>query len=361
MKILINKERLLKNFLEYVTIDSESGGEAAMAARAAADLRALGCETRIDETGNVVAVFAGEAPALVMSAHLDTVTPGKGIRPIVTDGVIHTDGSTILGGDDKSGVAAIIEAVTAAREQGLAHRTVEVVFTVGEEVGMIGSKALDYAKLTAKEAVVFDSSGDTGSITSAAPGQTKIRAEIKGVAAHAGLAPEKGVSAIQAGAAAISAMKLLRVDEETSANIGTFKAVGATNIVSPSAYIEAEVRSRDNAKLAAQTRHMVECLEKACRDFGAELDCQTTTSYTGYAHPADEPLVASVAVACRRLGLTPRLGVSGGGSDANVMNTGGVKAVVLGTGMDRVHTTAERITVKNLEDTARLALELMKR
>ena len=356
---MINKERLLKNFLEYIAIDSESGNEAAMAARVSADLKALGCDVRIDEAGSVIALFAGEAPALLMS-HIDTVTPGKGIRPIITDGVIHTDGSTILGGDDKSGVAAIIEAVASAREQGLAHRAVEVVLTVGEEVGMIGSKALDYSKLSAKEAVVFDSSGDAGKIIIAAPGQTKIRAEIKGVAAHAGLAPEKGVSAIQVGAAAVAAMKLLRIDEETTANIGTFKAVGATNIVSPSAYIEAEVRSRDNAKLEAQTKHMVECLEKACRDFGAELDCKATTSYTGYTQSDDDPLVVSVAEACRKIDLTPVIGSTGGGSDANTMNAGGIKAVVLGTGMDRVHTTAERITVKNLEDTAALALELMK-
>ena len=152
----------------------------------------------------------------------------------------------------------------------------------------------------------------------------------------------------------------VRIDEETTANIGTFKAVGATNIVSPSAYIEAEVRSRDNAKLEAQTKHIVECLEKACRDFGAELDCKATTSYTGYTQSDDDPLVVSVAEACRKIGLTPVIGSTGGGSDSNTMNANGIKAVVLGTGMDKVHTTAERITVKNLEDTAALALELMK-
>ena len=155
-------------------------------------------------------------------------------------------------------------------------------------------------------------------------------------------------------------MKLLRIDEETTANIGTFKAVGATNIVSPCACIEAEVRSRDNAKLEAQTKHMVECLEKACRDFGAKLDCQAATSYTGYTQPDDEPLVITVVEACKRLGLKPVIGSTGGGSDANIMNANGIKAVVLGTGMDKVHTTSERITVKNLEDTARLALELMR-
>lgn len=360
MNTLINKERLLKNFLEYVAIDSESGSESAMAARAAADLEALGCEVRIDENGSVIALFAGDGPALLMCAHLDTVSPGRGVRPVITDGVIHTDGSTVLGGDDKSGIAAIVEAISTAHEKGLPHRSIEVVFTVGEEAGMKGSKSLDYEMLSAKEAVVFDSSGNAGKIITAAPGQTKIRAEIKGVAAHAGVAPEKGVSAIQAGAAAISAMKLLRIDEETTANIGTFTAVGATNIVSPSAFIEAEARSRDNAKLEAQTKHMVECLEKACRDFGAELDCKVSVSYRGYDLPSDDPLAAAAAAACRRLALEPVIASSGGGSDANVLNAAGIKAVVLGTGMDKVHTTSECITVKNLEDTARLALELMR-
>ncbi|MBQ9881895.1 MAG: M20/M25/M40 family metallo-hydrolase [Synergistes sp.] len=359
MEISINRDRLLKNFLEYTAIDSESGNEAAMASRVAADLEALGCPVRTDETGNVIALFAGEAPALIMCAHMDTVAPGRGVRPVITDGLIHTDGSTVLGGDDKSGIAAIVEAIRTAKEAGLPHRTIEAVFTVREETGMTGSKALDYEKLSAKEAVVFDSGGDAGKIITAAPGQTKIRAEIKGVAAHAGVAPEKGVSAIQAGAAAVSAMKLLRIDEETTANIGTFTAVGATNIVSPSAFIEAEARSRDNAKLEAQTKHMTECLEDACRRFGAKLDCRVSVSYKGYALPADDPLTAAVEQACRRLGIVPVTAASGGGSDANVLNAAGIKAVVLGTGMDKVHTTSERITVKNLEDTARIALELM--
>lgn len=356
---MINRERLLKNFLEYVAIDSESGNEAAMAARLSSELAGLGGEVSVDGAGNVTARFKGEEPAIMLSAHMDTVTPGKGIKPIIEDGVIHTDGSTILGGDDKSGVAAIIEALRVSAENGLSRRAVEVVFTVGEEVGMTGSKALDFSQFSAKEASVFDSSGDAGKIIIAAPGQIKLRAEIKGRAAHAGLAPEAGVSAIQVGAAAIASMKLLRIDEETTANIGTFRAVGATNIVSPLAYIEAETRSRDNAKLEAQANHMNECLEKACRDFGAELDCKLVRSYLGYEFKEDDPFVVRVSEACREAGLEPSLGSSGGGSDANIMNAGGIKAVVLGTGMDKVHTTSERITIKNIEDTAKLALALI--
>lgn len=366
---MINKERLLATFLEYVQIDSESTHEGAMAARLVRDLEALGCQVYVDnsqaqtgsETGNVYCTLPGNAPgeAILLSAHMDTVVPGVGVVPVLEDGVIRSQGDTVLGGDDKSGIAAIVEAIRTVVEQDLPHPTVQAVFTVCEEIGLKGSQALEYDKVEAKRAIVLDSGGDAGSITVGAPGQYKLQAAVVGRRAHAGVAPEEGISAIQVAAEAISNMKLLRIDEETTANIGAISANYATNIVPERLELMAEARSRNDEKLEVQIQHMVKCLQDACNKYGATLEYDLSKSYAGYSYTGEDAFVQHVMAACEKVGLTPVLGTSGGGSDANVFNGGGIKALNLGTGMAKVHTTNEEITVKNLEDTAALVLALV--
>ena len=227
----IDREALVERLLRYVQIDSETGDEGAMARQLVEDFQALGCHVTTDDireaartTGsNVYATLPGD-PALeplMLSAHMDTVIPGKGVRPkVCEDGYIRSDGTTVLGGDDKAGICAIMEAVKAAAKE--SHRTVEVVITVREESGLIGAQHLDYGRITAKKAVVLDTGGTGGDIITKAPGQNKIVAVVHGRKAHAGSSPEKGISAIQVAAHGVAAMKLLRVDEETTCNIGTF-------------------------------------------------------------------------------------------------------------------------------------------
>ena len=365
---MINKERLLSTFLEYVQIDSESTHDGAMAARIAQDLKAIGCEVYVDnsgektgsETGNLYCTLPGstEGEAILFSAHMDTVVPGVGVEPIIEDGVIRSKGDTVLGGDDKSGVAAIVEALRTIVEQNLPHPTIEALFTVCEEVGLRGSRHMDYSRVTAKKAAVLDSSGDAGKIITAAPGQYKLNATVVGRRAHAGVAPEEGISAIQVLAEAVSHMKLLRIDEETTANIGTISAQYATNIVPERAELVGECRSRRDDKLEAQGQHMLDCLNAACEKFGATLEGGLTKAYSAYSYGADDPFVQEIMDACRRAGLEPSLAASGGGSDANNMNANGLKAVVLGTGMAKVHTTQEELTVQNLEGTAALVLAM---
>lgn len=365
---MINKERLLSTFLEYVQIDSESTHEGAMAARIAQDLKAIGCEVYVDnsvektgsETGNLYCTLPGstEGEAILFSAHMDTVVPGVGVEPIIEDGVIRSKGDTVLGGDDKSGVAAIVEALRTIVEQNLPHPTIEALFTVCEEVGLRGSRHMDYSRVTAKKAAVLDSSGDAGKIITAAPGQYKLNATVVGRRAHAGVAPEEGISAIQVLAEAVSHMKLLRIDEETTANIGTISAQYATNIVPERAELVGECRSRRDDKLEAQGQHMLDCLNAACEKFGATLEGGLTKAYSAYSYGEDDPFVQEIMDACRRAGLEPSLAASGGGSDANNMNANGLKAVVLGTGMAKVHTTQEELTVQNLEGTAALVLAM---
>jgi len=365
---MINKERLLSTFLEYVQIDSESTHEGAFAARVMADLEAIGCQVYQDQTqaqtgseaGNVYCTLPGnaEGEAILFSAHMDTVVPGNGVEPIIEDGVIRSKGETILGGDDKSGVVAVVEALRTIVEKNLPHPTIEAVFTVCEEIGLKGSGSVEYDKLSAKRSVVLDSSGNAGVIMTAAPGQYKIEATVVGRRAHAGVAPEEGISAIQVMSEAIANMKLLRIDEETTANIGSISADYPTNIVPERASLVAEARSRNDEKLEVQVQHMIDCLKNACDKYGATLECKATKAYSAYSYGKDDALVQSVSEACRKAGLEPVLGVSGGGSDANNFNKGGIKALVLGTGMSKVHTTNEEITIQNLEDTAALVLTL---
>ncbi len=365
---MINKQRLLNTFLEYIRIDSESTHEKNMALRVATDLEALGCTVSFDssmehtgsDVGNLYATLPGnaEGEALILSAHMDTVIPGIGIVPIIEDGIIRSQGDTVLGGDDKSGIAAVVEALRTIVENDLPHPTLQCVFTVCEEIGLLGSVNLDFSRLEAKYAAVLDSSGHAGKIITAAPGQYKLAAEVVGRRAHAGVAPEEGISAIQVLGEAISHMKLLRIDEETTANIGVISSEYATNIVPERAKIVAEARSRSDAKLDKQGAHMMQCLEEACVKYGAKLEGGLTRAYSAYTLADNDPFVLRLISACDKAGVKAELAASGGGSDANNFNKNGIKAVVMGTGMTKVHTTQEQLAISDLEDTAALVLAM---
>lgn len=366
---MINKERLLNTFLDYVRIDSESGHEKAIAQRIAADLKAIGCEIYVDdtmdktgsETGNLFATLPGTAPGepIMLCAHMDTVVPGVGIEPVVEDGVIRSKGDTVLGADDKSGVASIVEAMRTVVEQNIPHPAIQAVFTVCEEIGLYGSKYMDYDRVIAKKAAVLDSSVP-GYIVTGGPGQYKINATVIGRKAHAGGGPEKGISAIQVLCEAISNMKQLRIDPETTANIGSIHADYPTNIVAERATMCAECRSRDAAKLEQQAKHMEDCLRLACEKYGATLELERTKVYDSYRHDEDHPFIQEMSAAMTRAGLTPSLGATGGGSDVNNFCLHGITALMVGTGMSKVHTTDEQIAVESLCNTAQMVLELVK-
>lgn len=366
---MIDNKRLLDYFLEYVQIDSETGNEKAFADRMVKELTEIGGKVSTDNAGeqlgsngyNVYAKFDGELPGdpIMFSAHMDTVKPGIGIKPVIKDGVIYSDGTTVLGGDDKSGVAAIVEAARTIKEKKIPHRSFEVVFTICEEGGLRGAKTLDYSRIASKKAVALDSSGDVGKIVVQAPGQIKIQADIIGKRAHAGLAPETGISAIQVAAKGIAAMNLLRIDEETTANIGSINANFATNIVPDKVSLVAETRSRNLDKLNAQCKHMVDCLQKACDDNGATLDCRCDTAYISYNIPNEHPLVKELSSVIVDMGLEPLVTSGGGGSDVNIFNQHGIESVVLGVGMAKVHTTEEYIKIEQLERTAEMMFKLM--
>lgn len=366
---MINNEKVLERFFDYIKIDSETGFEKEMGERLVKDFTELGMEvyadnigTKIDSTGtNVYAFLKGDESkeTMLFSAHMDTVVPGKNIEPIIEDGYIKSKGETILGGDDKSGIVAIVEAIRTIKENNLENRPVEVLITIREESGLKGSKNADYSRLKAKKAVVLDSSGDVGKVMLSAPGQLSINAEFIGKKAHAGVAPEEGISAIAVAAKAISNMKLLRIDEETTANIGVLKSEYPTNIVPDSCVLVAEARSRNNDKLIAQGEHMRACMEDACKEYGATLNCKIETSYESYKVDENSELPQFIKAKFAEAGITTVFGSSGGGSDANIFAKNGIESVVLATGMDKVHTTNEQITVENLNNIAKVTLALM--
>lgn len=367
---MINKERVLERFLRYVQIDSPTKEERAFALILKNELEELGLTVVMDDagekagsnSGNLIARLKGNADkeTILFSAHMDTVSPSRGVKPKIVDGTIYSDGTTILGGDDKAGIASIMEALEVLKEENLPHGDIEIAFTIYEEGGLYGSKNLDYSKIHAKIGFVLDSGGDPGDIIVQGPAQNKIDVTFTGLEAHAGVAPESGISAIQMAGEAISNMLLLRVDEETTANIGSISGGGATNIVTKEVVFHAEARSLNDEKLKVQTDHMVQCCEEAAGKFGGKVDVEVENAYGAFNIPVDHPTVKAVEEACRKLQIPTRTTTSGGGSDTNIFNAHGIAAINLGIGERKPHTLEEHLHIIDLENTARIVVELMK-
>ncbi len=356
---MINRDRLVSTFLELVQIDSPSGQEEEIARHLMAELNGLDVPVVRDQTGNVIGRLAGEGPPILLSAHIDTVGPGQDVKPFIKGGIITSDGTTILGGDDKSGVAVILEVLRVLAEQGSPRPPLEVALTVREEIGLKGAKGLDLSTLRAKEGIVLDSGGEIGAIVVSAPSQYKLKAIVHGKAAHAGAEPEKGINAIVVASEAIAAMPLGRIDEETTANIGRIQSGTATNIVPDRAEIAGEARSRNEDKLEAQMQAMTEALEKAASQHGATVEIDVDRSYSAFQLGEEDDIVRRAVAAAKTLGLTPALVPSGGGSDANIFNAGGIVTINISTGMDKVHTTEERITVADMVKSAEFLLAIL--
>ncbi len=366
---MINNKRILSTFMEYVKIDSETKNEKAIGEKIINDLKKLGLEIYTDEAGkklnsngnNIYCYIPGNtnSETMLFSAHMDTVTPGVGIEPYIDGDYVKSKGSTILGGDDKAGVVAILEALRVINEKKLPHRPIEIVFTICEEGGVNGVKEVEFQRLKSKKGVVLDSGKGPEHIITEAPGQNKIYANIRGKASHAGARPEDGISAIMVAAEAVSNMKLLRIDSETTANIGTFKAEGATNIVSPLVEIIAEARSRCADKLNEQTNHMINCLKESCDKYGAKLEYKVVNCYYSYVLNSEDEHIKTISDICEEMGLEVVKLPSGGGSDANIYNLNGIKAVNIGVGMEFGHTTDERLKIEDFINASEVVLKLM--
>jgi tripeptide aminopeptidase len=305
---------------------------------------------------------------LLLSAHMDTVVPGEGVRPIVDGDVIRSDGRTVLGGDDKSGLAIICEVLHVLRERDVTHGDVEIAFTICEEVGLLGAKHLDVSKLRARSGLVLDSDAP-GYLFTRAPAANHLAFVVHGLEAHAGMAPEQGINAIQVAAEGLAAMRLGRIDEETTANIGFIEGGLAINIVPNAVRLRGEARSHDERKLDAQCDHMRRCLEEAAARHSvvvggatvhARVESRIERGYDRMDVPDDAPIVQLVFRAAGALGHDVTSAPMGGGCDANILNGRGFQVANLGTGMQAIHTVKEWVRVGDMVRTAEVIAEMVR-
>jgi tripeptide aminopeptidase len=361
---MINKRRLINTFKKLVRIESPSLKEGKLVRFLSREFRVLGFATygagrpKGGKVGNLVIDVPGTGPRILLNAHMDTVSPGRNIRPIERRGMIFTDGTTILGADDKTGVAAILEVLRVIKEKKLPHPSLRVIFTVAEEIGLLGARALPKKVLSGAFCVTLDH-GKVNEIVNKAPSQQNITAVIMGKAAHAGIHPEDGINAIKVASLAISKMKFGRIDKETTSNIGVISGGKATNIVPDRVEIKGEARSHDPVKLKRQISHMHKALARACARHGAKLRFKASGVYGSFEVKRSAKVIKLALAAVKKSGLKPVLVQTGGGSDANIFNAAGVPAVIMGSGMQRVHTNAERVAVKNLIKGAEILLNLI--
>ncbi|CAD2075814.1 M20/M25/M40 family metallo-hydrolase [Phocicoccus pinnipedialis] len=366
----MNKERLVNHLLELVQIDSESGNEREIADHLFnlfSEMELIGFEDDTKNTtgygaGNLFFVLKGEEdiePVNFM-VHMDTVAPGNGVKPSIKGNYIVTDGTTILGSDDKAGIAAVVEAIRTIKEQNIPHGDVEVVVTVGEETGLVGAKAFDTSVLNSKFGYAVDGTGKVGTIVNRAPSQNRIEVHIHGKPAHAGIEPEAGVSAINIAAKAISNMKLGRIDAETTANVGRIEGGKSTNIVSDYAYVLLESRSLDEKKLADQTAHIEATFKQAAEELGGKVDVFVEFMYPALHAKEDSDVVKLAVKASENIGREANIISLGGGSDGNVFAGQGIDIAILGLGYEEIHTTEERMPLEELYKITEMIIEIIK-
>jgi len=367
---MIDKARVKQLFIDLIGINSPSKQERGVADYLKAKLTSLGFEVEEDNAGgkiggnagNVMACMKGTAPGgrgIFFSCHMDTVEPTDKLKLVEKDGVLQSDGSTILGADDKGGIAAVIEGALSVIESGEPHGDIQLLFDISEETGLLGARYVDHSRIKGKLGYVFDTSRPAGGITVSAPSHETLAVEITGVAAHAGMAPERGVSAIVAASNAISKMTLGRIDDETTANIGTISGGKARNIIPDKVIIKGEARSRCEEKLVAQVEHMRRVFEEEAAKIGAKAEVMSQREYSAYRWGEDDEVVKLAVAASRRIGMEPSFQEGGGGSDANIFNSVGIPTVVIGVGYDNPHAANEIMPIDELEQAAEYAAALI--
>lgn len=372
----IDKDRLVRTFLELVRIDSVSREEGALCRYLLAWCSGMGIEPFVDnaaqavggETGNLIGCYAGnrKAPALLLSAHMDTVEPGRKVRPVFDGGIFRSSGDTILGADDKCGIAIIMEALYCIDRENLPCGPLELVFSICEEIGLQGAKHLDYDRLTARKGYVLDTRNPEVIITRA-PAANRIKLEIQGRAAHAGAEPEKGINAIELAAKAIAPLKLGRIDDETTCNIGIVEGGVAINIVPPTVVIQGEVRSHDRAKVQRVTDDVIQSFQRVVDDARGqgnaslpELRVDVQLDFDRLSIEDSHEVVKIARQAAGQLNRKLYTASSGGGSDANILARHGIIAGVLGTGCQKVHTVDEQVALDDMFRATELLVQIIR-
>lgn len=369
---VLNKDRIFEEFKELVAIPCHSTKERQIFEVVKAKLEALGFNVEEDdaaskldsECGNMWAFLPGNkagATKVLLSGHLDGVEPCGGTTVVRKDGILYSDGTTILGSDDKSGVVAILEGVRMILEENAEHGDIQVLLTIAEEGGVNGSRCMDKSKLNADVGYALDSEGAPGEIIVGAPGQYKYSIKVIGKTAHGGMEPEKGINSVMVAAKALAEVKRYgRIDEETTANIGIINGGIATNIVPALVEIQGDARSRNSEKLIAICDEIVNTICTAVEKQGAKAEADVVLKYNSFLVDENSKVVELAKDACAQFGFEPNVGLTGGGSDANFINAYGVPCVILGTGMSNVHTVDEYIKEEDLYNSALMVYGILK-
>lgn len=367
---MANTEQVKQTFLDLININSPSKCERPVADYVKSQLESLGFDVVEDSagvktggnSGNLIATKLGSilgAKSIFFSCHMDTVQPTDKLEVVIEDDLIRTDGTTILGADDKAGLAAVIEGIRDVVESGKPHGDIQVLCDVQEEIGLIGVKQMDLSLVKAKMGYVFDTGKPVCGLTVSAPSHVNMLIEITGKAAHAGIEPEAGVSAIIAVSNAISKMRLGRIDEETTANVGVIEGGKARNIIPDRVLVKAEARSRSEEKLAEQVQHMKSIFEEEARKIGAKAEVTAEREYDSFRWTQDDDIVKLAMAASRKIGIEPTFQDGGGGSDANLFNSAGIAALLIGVGYEGPHSTSEKITLSDIKKSADLVSALI--
>ena len=365
----MSRPSALDFFTELAAVSSPPGGERPVADRVASYLEALGLRVDEDDAGARIEASAGNLLArleptvpgvpLFLCAHLDTVQPQGPIEPVVEDGVVRNASGTILGADDKAAVAAMLEAAARVVEDGRPHAGLELLFTPKEEVGLLGAKAFDHRRLQARVGYVYDQASPIGDVVLGAPTARSLLVRFHGRAAHSGMYPEEGRSAIAAASRAIADLRLGRIDAETTANVGLIRGGTARNIVPEWCSFELEIRCHDERRLGDLVQEALDTIAFAAGVGECEVDTQIEESYRAYRFRRDDLPVRLAARALERCGVEPRYVLTGGGADANVFNAAGLECVNLANGMVDIHTPDERIAVDDIERMVDVTLALV--
>jgi len=350
---------IVEEFLKLVGINSPSGAERELASYLKERLKQLGAEVYEDgsaektgsNTGNLLARYPGKVakPTILLAAHMDTVAPTEGLRPEIRDGVIYSEGNSILGADDKAGIAVILGVLQNLRDNpDLQYGPVEILFTVQEEVGLKGVKNLAYP-LQADYGYVLDGDGPAGTIVNASPSHITLDIVVEGKAAHAGLAPEMGINAIVVASEAIAGVRSGRLDEETTSNFGLISGGKARNVVADRVEIQAEVRSRNQDKLKKETEVILAKFEEVTAKYQAKLSVNKELAYEAFTIDPAHPVISNAFKAGQRLGIEVKVQATGGGLDANILNSRGIPCVALGLGADKPHTNEEYVNIAEMQ------------
>lgn len=363
----IQQQRLIETFVELIKINSPSFSEKTVCNYITNLLQKCRCDTSIQDYGKSINLYGfkeginKDIPTIILSAHMDTVQPTEGLTYRIDEEKIKSTGNTILGADDKSAITQIIEAIRLIDENKIEHGDIEIILTSAEEKGLIGAKNLDFSRIKGKLAIVIDSSGPVGKLIIGAPTHLTYELNIIGKSAHAGIEPEKGINSIKVASEIISGLSDGRIDDSTTANIGYIHGGGETNVVPSEVKIRGEIRSHSEQTLNHLKNTFKETISNICEKHSAKYHFKENVEYESFQINKDDEFLSIVKSAYKDLGITPELAISGGGSDANIFNHKGIRAINISNGMQAVHTNDEFIMIDDLLKGTLVIIEIIKK